>query len=149
MLATDTQQPPEESPSLAPLWRLVRDLPAARRDLLQRLYARVPSDLARGAVATGLLKNLHENPAFVAWLRRLVTELGDRSVEAFFHNLVVKHAIEGHRTRLACKERHGFFGPHTVVINPTMRCNLRCVGCYADFARAADMDYELLRKVLG
>jgi len=37
-----------------------------------------------------------------------------------------------------------------VVVNPTMKCNLRCTGCYAaGFARAEEMEYDLLRKVLG
>ncbi|MBI5477749.1 MAG: radical SAM protein [Deltaproteobacteria bacterium] len=144
------QQLPDESPALPPLARLLQAVSPARRALLLRLHESVAGDGARGTVAAGLLRNLDDNPAFVAWLQRLATELGDRPLEVFLRDLIVKHAVEGHRRRLACLERHGFFGPHTVVINPTMKCNLRCAGCYAaGFARGPHMDYDLLRKVLG
>jgi MoaA/NifB/PqqE/SkfB family radical SAM enzyme len=145
-----TAQHPEAAPRLAALAGLLRDLPPARQALLLGLHGSVTGDDARGPVVAGLLRNLEDNPGFAAWLRRLATELGDRAVEVFFRNLVVKHAVEGHRKRLACLTRHGFFGPHTIVINPTMACNLRCTGCYAaGFDRAQHMDYALLRKVLG
>jgi MoaA/NifB/PqqE/SkfB family radical SAM enzyme len=37
-----------------------------------------------------------------------------------------------------------------MVVNPTMKCNLKCVGCYAyNFNKGEHMDYDLLRKVLS
>jgi MoaA/NifB/PqqE/SkfB family radical SAM enzyme len=143
-------QTPAAPPALAALGPGLAQLPPARQALLLRLLADLPAAATRQAVTGGFAKNLGDNPAFVEWLLRLATRLGDRPLERFFHNLIVKHAIEGHARRRECLARHGFLGPHTLVLNPTMRCNLRCAGCYAyHFERAAHMDYGLLRKILS
>lgn len=46
-------------------------------------------------------------------------------------------------------DEHGFNPPAAVVISPTMRCNYRCVGCWAgEYARADEMSPEVFDRVL-
>jgi MoaA/NifB/PqqE/SkfB family radical SAM enzyme len=138
-----------QSPAFAPLWDIISKLPEDRLALLLRLYAGVQNDHTKQSVAGGFMKNLAANPQFVEWLRRIATRLGDRPLEKFFQNFIVNSVIEGTRRRLEMIREHGFLGPYTIVINPTMKCNLKCVGCYAfNFDKGAHMDYELARKVL-
>jgi MoaA/NifB/PqqE/SkfB family radical SAM enzyme len=137
-------------PAFAPLWKIISQLPEDRLALLMRLYASIPSSATQQSVTGGFLKNIGANPEFFEWLRRITTHLSERPLEKFFQNFIVNSVIEGTRRRLQLVEEHGFMGPYTIVINPTMKCNLRCVGCYAyNFDKCAHMDYDLLRKVLS
>jgi MoaA/NifB/PqqE/SkfB family radical SAM enzyme len=115
-----------------------------------RLYATVPSSTTQKSVTGGFLKNVSDNPEFFEWLRRIATHLSEKPLEKFFQNFIVNSVIEGTRRRFEVKREHGFLGPYTIVINPTMKCNLKCTGCYAyNFDKGAHMDYDLLRKVLS
>ncbi len=43
----------------------------------------------------------------------------------------------------------GINAPNLIVISPTMRCNLDCVGCYAgNYTRADDLDPEIMDRVI-
>ena len=45
--------------------------------------------------------------------------------------------------------RQGLASPFLIVISPTMRCNLRCVGCYAfNYARSDDLPLEVVDRVI-
>jgi MoaA/NifB/PqqE/SkfB family radical SAM enzyme len=97
----------------------------------------------------GLLKNLQDNPMFVQWCVRLLLELSDGSVDAFYRNMVLGMVLDRLKQIDTFKKEHGFKPPITMVINPTMRCNLRCKGCYAyNYEKKGDMDYALLSRVL-
>ena len=98
----------------------------------------------------GLRKNLEDHPALVAWVLRLAARLGDASWDRFFNNFVLRlvadrQSVIGRMTRVL-----GHPPPVTLVVNPTMACNLRCQGCYAfEYARGAGMEPDLLRKILS
>ncbi len=50
----------------------------------------------------------------------------------------------------AFKEIYGFQPPTFVLLSPTKRCNLRCIGCYASSssANAEKLDYSILDRIL-
>ena len=53
------------------------------------------------------------------------------------------------RVREAFEREHGFGPPLLLVISPTMRCNLKCVGCYAGmYSKRDDLPKEVLDRVL-
>ena len=63
-------------------------------------------------------------------------------------NLMV-NAITGKRQRIQYHHRTGLQPPYSLVISPTMRCNLRCVGCYAAaYAKRAEMSFGLVDRIL-
>lgn len=40
-------------------------------------------------------------------------------------------------------------GPMTILISPTMRCNLRCAGCYAgEYSKEDDLDTNVVKKII-
>lgn len=46
-------------------------------------------------------------------------------------------------------EKYGAPPPFTVLISPTMRCNLRCAGCFAgEYDASTDMDKELVNRII-
>lgn len=53
------------------------------------------------------------------------------------------------RVREAFAKENGFNPPLLLVISPTMRCNLRCVGCYAGmYSKKDDLTQDVLDRVL-
>jgi len=64
--------------------------------------------------------------------------------------LVGNVLLENNATKRAFKETYGFGPPTFVLISPTKRCNLRCIGCYASSssANAEKLDYEIVDRIL-
>jgi MoaA/NifB/PqqE/SkfB family radical SAM enzyme len=64
-------------------------------------------------------------------------------------NLAVNHLLSGTNKRKAWQEREGYYPPSTVVISPTMKCNLACYGCYAgDYQKSLELSLEEVDSVL-
>jgi len=47
------------------------------------------------------------------------------------------------------KEEEGFYPPFTILLSPSMRCNLRCKGCYAkEYSQKDDLPIEITQRVI-
>lgn len=100
-------------------------------------------------VLEALRKNLDDHPMIVVWILRLASQLGEQPWRRFFENFVERAVVD--RSPLLERLTHelGHPPPVTLVVNPTMHCNLRCEGCYAyEFSRTKTMDAALFRKVV-
>lgn len=70
----------------------------------------------------------------------------DRAVR----NMVINSSLRGPRLRHQFEQRTGIEPPFLLVISPTMRCNLRCYGCYAGgYSVRDDLPRELFDRVLN
>jgi MoaA/NifB/PqqE/SkfB family radical SAM enzyme len=90
-----------------------------------------------------------QHPA-VKLARRVLTETHPNVRRGVVVNLFVRTGWEGfaHRRRIA--EQEGFWPPFLLVISPTMRCNLRCYGCYAGAYEWDDeLSPETLDRIVG
>ncbi len=97
----------------------------------------------------GLIKNLEDDPMLILWALRLAARLGDVGWSKFFENFVVRLVVDRSTIIKELTAELGHAPPLTLVVNPTMACNLRCRGCYAfEFSRKEHMDPDLLRKTL-
>jgi len=66
-----------------------------------------------------------------------------------WENLIANNIVKSSKARDAFRKEYGFDPPGTLVLNPSMRCNLRCYGCYtAGFAKDDDMNEELVYRIL-
>ncbi|HNQ35539.1 MAG TPA: radical SAM protein [bacterium] len=78
--------------------------------------------------------------------KRIARRLSVPAREKLIHNLVVNGMLLGTRRRNSIRESEGWRPPFFIVISPTMRCNLNCIGCYAgsyerqDVLASADLD---------
>jgi MoaA/NifB/PqqE/SkfB family radical SAM enzyme len=148
MLEMQTQTP-TANPAVSLAMMKFMELKPERQALLMKLFGSLGDPNAKSTVAAGALKNLLDNPAFVEWAFRIVKDLADRPLDRFVNSLIKGEFIEGHKRRLAYRAQHGFDGLITLVVNPTMRCNIACTGCYASrFQKSEDMDYGMLRRLL-
>lgn len=98
--------------------------------------------------ANGAMRLFNENPAVLDWIERIVNILNSHTKRRFLETFVKSVIIESMAMRKKFMEENGITAPFTIVINPTMRCNLVCTGCYSyKFARA-DMEYIYIKRLL-
>ena len=72
-------------------------------------------------------------------------EVLERLLESFVDN-----AVCGREAIHAAEKRLGFEPPGFLVISPTKRCNLRCIGCYAasDASTRSSLDRQTFERIL-
>ena len=81
---------------------------------------------------------------------RVLTELSPRCLKTFSRTLFLRGLLDAANVRDAFHAEHGFMPPFTLLISPTMRCNLRCTGCYSGkYVQEKGLPYELLDRVIG
>lgn len=136
------------NPAFSTYWSRISRLPEQRIGLLFDLYRSITDQKVASGITGGVLKNFEENPNFLEWILRLVERLSDKALTKFFQNIIVNECIDGQRVRREFLAREGFEAPVTLVLNPTMACNLRCQGCYSYKMPRKGMDYGLLKRVL-
>jgi len=89
------------------------------------------------------------NHPFSAWVKRINGELNSHCRDVFFKNLIIKNYFIFEKKRKEFMQREGFKGPTNIVVSPTIRCNLRCKGCWAgEFQKVPDMEMEILERIV-
>jgi len=87
---------------------------------------------------------------FIDFVARLGNELSERSMDRLVSNLLVNAWVDGRPIRERFHEQEGFYPPNFIVISPTMRCNLRCPGCWAAlYEDVPHMEMELLERIVS
>jgi len=107
------------------------------------------TDIHRKQIAwvRGLFEQHH--PA-VKLARRVLSETHPKVRRGVVVNLFVRTAWEGWAVRERIYRQEGFRPPFLLVISPTMRCNLRCYGCYAgSYEWGEELSFETLDRVLN
>lgn len=103
----------------------------------------------RATLGRGAVKNLNDNPMFLSWMARVLASISGRPLEKLVTNFILGTVIGRKTSSRKFIGEHGYAGPITIVINPTMRCNIRCTGCYSyNYTKTQDMDYAVLSKLL-
>jgi MoaA/NifB/PqqE/SkfB family radical SAM enzyme len=86
---------------------------------------------------------------FAQWMKRVGKELNPRCRDQFVRNVIVKSHFTNQEKKNSFKEKHGFSPPTHLAISPTVRCNLRCDGCWAaKYSKVPDMEMELLERII-
>lgn len=94
----------------------------------------------------GLIREKHPSIAFP---RRILRDLHPNQRDKWISNLLVNHLLNGTDKRKEWSDSHGYYPPSTVVISPTMRCNLNCYGCYAgDYDKTLELSLDEVDSIL-
>jgi MoaA/NifB/PqqE/SkfB family radical SAM enzyme len=89
-----------------------------------------------------------DHPALVL-MRRAVSRLNPVCRDRFIENVIVNDLLRGQAKRNKLVEKSNLLAPITVLVSPTMRCNLSCEGCYAsEYSPDQDLDPALLQRVI-
>ena len=94
----------------------------------------------------GLIRDKHPSIEFP---RRILRDLHPNQRDKWISNLAINHLLSGTNKRKEWADVNGFYPPSTVVISPTMRCNLSCYGCYAgDYKKSLELSLDELDSIL-
>jgi MoaA/NifB/PqqE/SkfB family radical SAM enzyme len=105
-----------------------------------------------GAAVDAVIDSLKlgENGQATKMFRRVMTELSPHCLKTASRNLFVNGLLRSSAMRDEFAQKHGFAPPFTVLISPTMQCNLQCKGCYSGkYVRSRGLSYELMDRIVG
>jgi MoaA/NifB/PqqE/SkfB family radical SAM enzyme len=130
----------------------LRILSSASDENLVRL-AGVLEKIARSRTkkeTIGAIKEAFKNnhPSIVL-AKRLLKDLNPRCKKSII-SYVVNAIYADSTTRKQYQEQYGCPPPIVVLVSPTMRCNLRCIGCYANnYHRQEELEPQLLHRIIN
>jgi MoaA/NifB/PqqE/SkfB family radical SAM enzyme len=83
-------------------------------------------------------------------LGRALAQANPRCRKKLIRNLAINQGVWGQALRNWITKQLGYEIQTFLVISPTMRCPLRCYGCYSgEYDRSSDMDVATFDRVLG
>ena len=83
-------------------------------------------------------------------LKRALGRANPRCRSKLIENLIINEMVRGQTQRNWVTEQLGYEIPLLLVLSPTMRCPLRCYGCYsAEYARNSDLEYPVLDRLVS
>ena len=113
-----------------------------------QLAERITPDQYKGSVRFVAEKVKNDHPALTI-ARHVTSKLSPRCRERFIECLIVNTLLRGVAKRKELIETTGMCAPTTILMSPTMRCNLMCQGCYAaEYSPDQDLDRDLLQKIV-
>jgi len=93
-------------------------------------------------------KNLTEESSQYQLYKRILVDSNPNFRDKIFENLLIQGAVLNQKKRKREIE-NGIEVPATILISPTMRCNLSCSGCYAsDYTKNEDLEFELIDRII-
>jgi len=113
-----------------------------------QLAEKITPDQYKGSVRFVAEKVEQDHPALTI-ARHVTTKLSPRCRDSFIQCLIINTLLRGIEKRKNFIAETGGAAPTTILMSPTMRCNLTCEGCYAaEYAPDQDLDRELLQKIV-
>lgn len=112
-------------------------------DLLEKLASRKDKNFFRR------IKNTisEENPQFQLY-KRILVESNPNFRNKIITNLLVQGVVLNQKKREIAK-KEDFQVPTTILISPTMRCNLSCIGCYAaSYTKSDDLELDQIDRII-
>jgi len=105
----------------------------------QRRYVRETRAIfEQGHPAMGMIRNF------------LSRDLNPNYYQNMVINFFTNALFMGYGIRKEILAKEGIMPPFFFVISPTMRCNLRCQGCYAgEYTKADELDFDTVSRVIS
>ncbi len=114
--------------------------------------ARLGEKIARereAKIIGDLVKKWQQGHPGAVLIKRLFKGLSKKCKDGLAKNLVFNAFILGQKKRERVEGITGTIYPFFLVLSPTMRCNLRCKGCYAgEYTQEDDLDFETVDRVI-
>ena len=99
-------------------------------------------------VMKSIREQIKSGHPFKDYIKRILKDTNRQYRDQIVFNLILKNFIENQRKRIKARE-NGSYVPYTVLISPTMRCNLRCKGCYAgEYTTKDDLPIEEIDRII-
>lgn len=99
-------------------------------------------------IAEALKRYIREGHPAVKIIEHVLYRLNSESRFRTIYNLFILALLAGTSNREFLQREKGFKPPLFFVISPTMRCNLKCPGCYsAEYEQDFGLSYEVLDRI--
>jgi len=93
--------------------------------------------------------NIATNPAIRQLVQGGLRDTHPNVLQRLIYNWAVNSALLGIPRQRQLSESLGFNVPHTILIDPTSACNLRCEGCWAgEYTKHDVLEPELVDRIL-
>ena len=133
--------------------RFMKYLPTASNEnmiRLTKLVERITPRAEDRETVQVVRKHFESNHPSVIYGKKILGTLHPNYRDKFAVNLLVNALLVGNAKRDEIWKKEGFPPPSTILISPTMKCNLRCLGCYAaDYEKEGDLDFETVDRVIN
>jgi MoaA/NifB/PqqE/SkfB family radical SAM enzyme len=97
----------------------------------------------------GLIQLRKEQHPIIELLRRVINQSNPHFRQRLINTMLIKYHWYGSVRRNELRSQ-GLHVPGVILISPTMRCNLRCTGCYAaSYSTKDDLELEVIDRVLS
>lgn len=119
---------------------------------LALLASRVAEGERASSAVQAVIESLKEGPHSQAsrMFKRVMTELSPHCLKGVANALFINGLLRSSAVRRVFAREHGFDPPFTLLISPTMQCNLNCVGCYSGrYVREKGLPNDLLDRILA
>jgi len=101
-------------------------------------------------VAESMKGYIREGHPAVEVIDRVLNDLSTECRFRTIHNLFILALLSETSFREEVKATEGFHPPFFFVVSPTMRCNLKCYGCYAgEYEQSFGLSHEVLDRIFG
>ncbi|WP_125153311.1 radical SAM protein [Clostridium rectalis] len=88
-------------------------------------------------------------PSIHEYIQNILKTTDKKCIEKLFTNFFANAAWYGMPKRAKLLEEKGIKTPFTILLSPSMRCNLRCKGCYAaNYSKEDDIPYEEVDRIV-
>lgn len=89
-------------------------------------------------------------PSVNEYINNILTTTDKNCLKKLFTNFLGNAVWTGMPKRAKLLEEEDIKTPFVILISPSMRCNLRCTGCYASsYSKEDDISYEELDRIIG
>lgn len=142
---------------------------STQRRALKEIISRIPkfslNNLIRLTYLAEFLTKNHDDKEIIRYMRStfrknhptvqlardVMGRLSPNCRERLVNNLMLNNLVIGNSLRENdLYEQEGFIPPSLLVISPTMRCNLKCYGCYAgEYTQDFGLPFELIDRVIS
>jgi len=96
-----------------------------------------------------ITKLINENHPGKELINKVLKETNKNCRNKLIENLILREVLLNRKIREEIKDE-GSYSPATVLISPTMRCNLKCTGCYAgNYTREDDLELNTLERIVS
>lgn len=96
-----------------------------------------------------IINKAKNNHPVLDLFKNIINKLNPNSRNKLAENLFINSLLIGTKARDRYKEIHGYKSPYLIVISPTMKCNLKCIGCYAgEYQQEQGLDFETVDRIL-
>lgn len=92
----------------------------------------------------------HNNPATYEYIQNILKTTNKKCIEKLFTNFFANETWFAMPKRTKVLEEEDVKIPFVILLSPSMRCNLRCTGCYAgNYSKEDDIPYEEVDRLVG